>query len=86
MAGDFHFSFEGQPIPARDGQSVAAALLAAGHRCLRLDEAGAAKGALCGIGQCWECRCSIDGRADVRACMTRAAPGMQVRRQHGLAA
>ena len=84
MAADFHFSFEGKRIAARPGQSVAAALLAAGERCLRIDESGNAKGAVCGIGFCWECRCSIDGVPDTRACMTEARPGMIVRRQLGL--
>ena len=80
----FQFFFEGRSIPAREGQSVAAALMAVGERCLRIDEAGQPKGAVCGIGVCWECRCSIDGNVDIRACMTPARPGMQVRRQHGL--
>ncbi|HTZ38442.1 MAG TPA: (2Fe-2S)-binding protein [Stellaceae bacterium] len=84
MAGEFHFTFEGRPVAAREGQSVAAALIAAGERCLRIDEAGRPKGVVCGIGVCWECRCSIDGKPDIRACMTPAQAGMAVRRQHGL--
>ena len=84
MSTRFEFSFEGKPIAAHEGQSVAAALLEAGERCLRIDEAGNAKGAVCGIGVCWECRCSIDGVPDTRACVTEARPGMIVCRQHGL--
>lgn len=80
----FQFYFEGRPVSARVGQSVAAALIAASERCLRIDEAGRPKGAVCAIGVCWECRCSIDGKADVRACMTEARPGMKVQRQQGL--
>jgi len=84
MPPEFEFTFEGRPITARDGQSVAAALIEAGERCLRIDEAGNPKGVVCAIGQCWECRCSIDGVADIRACMTAAKPNMVVRRQQGL--
>jgi hypothetical protein len=84
MASEIRFSFEGRPIAARSGQSVAAALIAAGERWLRDDEAGRPKGVVCGIGVCWECRCSIDGVPDVRACMTPVRPGMAVRRQRGL--
>jgi 2Fe-2S iron-sulfur cluster binding domain len=84
MSTRFEFSFEGKLIKASEGQSVAAALLEAGERCLRIDEAGNAKGAVCGIGVCWECRCSIDGTPDTRACVTEARPGMIVCRQHGL--
>jgi hypothetical protein len=84
MSTRFEFSFEGKPVTAHEGQSVAAALLEAGERCLRIDEAGNAKGAVCAIGVCWECRCSIDGVPDTRACVTEARPRMIVRRQHGL--
>jgi hypothetical protein len=80
----FVFSFEGAPIEARLGQSVAAALMAAGVRSLRIDEAGNHKGLLCGIGYCFECRCRIDGRPDQRACVTEARPGMRIERQMGL--
>jgi len=84
MSTRFEFSFEGKLIAAHAGQSVAAALLEAGERCLRIDEAGNAKGAVCAIGVCWECRCSIDGVPDTRACVTEVRPGMVVCRQHGL--
>ena len=78
------FHFEGRPITAREGQSVAAALIEAGIRSWRIDEAGHHKSALCGIGYCFECRCRIDGEADRRACMTEATQGMRVERQLGL--
>ncbi len=78
------FTFDGKPFSALEGQSVAAALIAAGERVLRVDEFGNPKGVVCGIGYCWECRCSIDGVADTRACMTRVRQGMVVRRQRGL--
>lgn len=78
------FSFDGTPIIGRAGQSVAAALVNAGERCLRIDEEGNPKGALCGIGVCWECRCSINGVTNTRACMTPVAAGMVVLRQVGV--
>jgi D-hydroxyproline dehydrogenase subunit gamma len=78
------FRFEGRPIAAREGQSVAAALIEAGIRSWRVDEAGHHKGALCCIGYCFECRCRIDGEPDRRACMTEAKDGMLVERQFGL--
>lgn len=84
MGADFEFFFEGIAFSAQRGQSVAAALMAAGERCLRFDEAGNPKGVVCGIGYCWECRCSIDGIPDTRACTTQARPGMIVRRQRGV--
>ena len=78
------FTFDGREIRAHSGQSVAAALLAAGERDLRRDEFGESKGLFCGIGHCWECRCEIDGVANVRACMTTVISGMVVHRQVGV--
>jgi ferredoxin len=78
------FHFEGKPIAARQGQSVAAALIEAGIHSWRVDESGRHKGVLCCIGYCFECRCRIDGEADRRACMTEARRGMWVERQVGL--
>ncbi len=80
----FTFIFEQRTVEAWPGESVAAALLAADEPHLRTAEDGGARGVLCGIGVCWECRCVIDGRPNTRACMTEARPGMQVRRQQGL--
>src|SRR5581483_8042423 len=78
MPSEVWFYFDGKPVAARLGQSVAAALIAAGERTLRIDEAGRPKGVLCGIGMCWECRCRIDGVPDTRACMTPVRAGMRV--------
>jgi len=80
----FTFSFEDRTIEAWPGESVAAALLAAGEVVLRIAEDGGARGVVCGIGLCWECRCIIDERPNVRACMTQARENMQVQRQQGL--
>jgi len=80
----FTITFEGRKIPAWPGESLGAALIAADETFLRQAETGGARGLLCGIGVCWECRCVIDGRPNTRACMTEAQPGMDVRRQEGL--
>jgi predicted molibdopterin-dependent oxidoreductase YjgC len=65
-------------IPARPGQSVAAALVAAGIRLLRRSPRnGEPRGALCMMGVCQECLVRIDGRLQ-QACMTRVVPGMSV--------
>jgi predicted molibdopterin-dependent oxidoreductase YjgC len=41
--------------------------------------AGAPRGPLCGMGQCFECLVQVDGR-EVLACLTPAVEGMVVRR------
>jgi thioredoxin reductase len=70
--------FNGQPIAARAGESVAAALTAAGLRTLRTTRSGQPRGLFCGMGVCQECLVEIDGRPNQRACMVRIDRPMQV--------
>ena len=70
---------DGKPLPARRGQTVAAAMLAAGQRVLRQTRrAGKPRGLFCAMGVCFDCVMTIDGKAGVRACMTKVEDGMQV--------
>ncbi|MCC7048623.1 MAG: (2Fe-2S)-binding protein [Alphaproteobacteria bacterium] len=81
----FRFDFDGQPVTAYPGETVAAALLAAGIARFRSTARGAMpRGLYCGMGMCWECLVAIDGRPSNRACMTEAKPGMRVETQQGL--
>ena len=75
------FTFEGRPIRGRRGESLAAALTAAGERELRLTRKGPSRGLFCGMGVCQECLVEIDGLPGQRACMTKLDRPMQVRRQ-----
>lgn len=70
---------DGQPVPARQGQTVAVALLAHGRRVLRhTRHGGKPRGLFCAMGVCFDCVMTIDGKPGTRACMTRVAAGMQV--------
>lgn len=81
----FQIIFNGRPLRAYEGESVAAAILASGERMLRVTRKRQEPRSLfCGIGVCQECRMVIDGRPNVRACQTPARPGMLVNAQHGL--
>lgn len=71
-------SFEGQKIAALEGETVAAALSAAGIVAFRHTPSGAARGLWCGMGACFDCVVTIDGRIGQRACMTKVADGMAV--------
>jgi NADPH-dependent 2,4-dienoyl-CoA reductase/sulfur reductase-like enzyme len=75
------FEFEGQPVPARAGETIAAALLNAGYRELRESHvfAGKRAGMFCGMGVCGECIVLIDG-VRKRACMEPAKAGLRVSR------
>jgi glycine/D-amino acid oxidase-like deaminating enzyme len=74
------FLFEGERIAALPGESLAAALTAAGHLDLRQAGPGDRRGVFCGMGVCQECLVEIDGRGAQRACVTGVISGMQVRR------
>lgn len=69
---------DGQPVPCFAGESVAAALLAAGRRRLRRSpRAGGPRGAFCLMGACQECAIRIDGRM-APACMVEVRDGLVV--------
>ena len=78
------FSFEGETVEASKGDSVAAALLAAGHRTTRLTPvSGSPRGPFCMMGVCFECLVEIDGEPSRQGCMVPARAGMTVRRMIG---
>ena len=79
-----HVSFDGQHVEFRPGQSVGAALVAAGRpswRSTRRD--GAPRGIFCGIGVCFDCLVTIDGHPNQRACLVSCVDGMKVSTQGG---
>ncbi len=77
-------SFEDQTVPAAPGDTVAAALLAAGLMPFRIEPVeGAPRAPWCMIGNCFECLVEIDGRANRQACMVTVREGMHIRRQRG---
>jgi glycine/D-amino acid oxidase-like deaminating enzyme len=70
--------YDGRPIPALEGETIAAALSAAGIVAFRRTSSGAPRGLHCGMGACFDCVVSVDGRIGQRACMTKVADGMIV--------
>ncbi len=84
-AAAFEFSFEGESILAYPGESLGAALIAAGHTTFRLTrKEGKPRGLFCGIGLCYDCLVVVDNRPNQRACVTPALPGSTVRVQQGV--
>jgi D-hydroxyproline dehydrogenase subunit gamma len=61
------------------GLTVATALMNAGLP-IRESVSGEPRVALCGMGICYECRVSVDGRQYQRACMIAVKPGMKIDR------
>jgi len=59
------------------GTSVAAAVMMAGEPS-RFSVTGEARGPLCGMGICMECRATVDGVEHRRTCQMVCIPGMEV--------
>ena len=73
------FRVDGRELEACEGDSVASALLANGIRALRDGPDGAPRGLFCGIGICFDCLVTVDGRPGRRACMVRVQEQMDVK-------
>jgi len=78
------FTFDGKALPGFEGEPVAAALKAAGvavHRYTK--KTHSPRGIFCAIGRCTDCVMVINGKPNVRACVTPLEEGMIVATQHG---
>lgn len=76
---NIHIYVNGLPVPARKGQSLAAALLASGVYVFHHSPAGQPRGLFCGMGVCFECLVTVDGQPGQRACLVPVRPEMDVR-------
>ena len=69
----------GRPHVAFKGESVHAALHAAGCRLLRKTaKSGQLRGIFCGMGVCYDCLVTINGVPNQRACMTLVEDRMEI--------
>ena len=82
--GDLTIWFDEKAIPARTGDGVAVALLAAGITTTRTTPiSGAARGPFCLTGACFDCLVTIDGLASRQACLAVVRDGMTVETGRG---
>jgi len=78
------FLFNGQVIESYSGETIAAALHAAGIRELaKSPRLHRARGLFCAIGHCSSCLMVVNGQPNIRVCVTKALPGMVVETQRG---
>ena len=78
------FSIDGRPATGRAGDSVAAALLAAGvEACRTTPVSGAPRAPYCMMGVCFECLVVIDGVGNRQGCLVPLDEGMRVETQAG---
>ena len=73
---EIELTVDGRLVIVPEGASVAVAVICAGAG--RRSITGARRMPLCGMGACWECRVSIDGKPSCRGCMVTVAPRMRV--------
>jgi hypothetical protein len=77
------FFFAGTRFEGFQGETVAAALIAAGMRTFREDSLHQARGPYCNMGTCFECVLEVKTEAGwqtARACLTPVAAGLELRR------
>jgi len=80
----FVITVDGRAVTAREGDSVAVALLAAGfERCRTTPVSGAPRAPYCMMGVCFDCLAKVDGEASVQTCLRQVTDGMRVERQQG---
>ncbi|MDR2671190.1 MAG: (2Fe-2S)-binding protein [Oscillospiraceae bacterium] len=78
------FTFDGRAMTGFEGEPVAAALKAAGvvvHRYTKKNRSP--RGVFCAIGRCTDCVMTVNGRPNVRTCVTPLEDGMAVATQYG---
>lgn len=80
----FEIEVDGRAIIAYEGETIAAAVAAAGiHTLRRTAKRDHPRGMFCGIGLCWECAMEVNGVPNTRSCQTLATPGCRVETQEG---
>jgi predicted molibdopterin-dependent oxidoreductase YjgC len=70
---------DGRAIATTAGVPLGAVLHELGAT-LRHTQSGSPRGVFCGMGVCFDCLVTVDGRPDVRACVTPVRDGMRVER------
>jgi NADH dehydrogenase/NADH:ubiquinone oxidoreductase subunit G len=73
------FSVNGKEISAYKGETLLAALVAAGYKGTKKSPLRhEPRGALCGMGVCFECIVTVNDEPNIRSCMTEVEENMKV--------
>ena len=79
------FKFDGKELHGYEGEPIAAALKAEGvmiHRYTKKEHKP--RGIFCAIGRCTDCVMVVNGKPNVRTCVTPLEEGMEVKTQFGV--
>ena len=75
---EVRLTVDGREVQVAAGTIVAAAITRAGRNRYRRSTRGEPRAPLCGMGICFECRVTINGRPHCLSCQTLCEDGMQV--------
>lgn len=78
------FTMDGKTIEGYEGEPISAALKAQGLMVHRHTKKGSPRGVFCAIGRCTDCVMVVDGKPNVRTCVTPLEKGMEVQTQYGV--
>ena len=80
-----NITVDGKPVIARQGDTISAAILAAGfvepYRYTAVS--GTARAPYCMIGICFDCLVTVDGVGNRQGCLISVSDGMVITRQNG---
>jgi predicted molibdopterin-dependent oxidoreductase YjgC len=79
VSNEITVNVDGNSVSVPQGSMASAAIAAAGKNIFRRSVTGDPRGPLCGMGVCFECRVTIDGRPHTRSCQTVCEPGMEIK-------
>lgn len=75
----FEIEVDGEKLKAYEGETIATVLMASGKKIFRkTNKRKMLRGLYCGIGQCQECKVTVNGVPNLLACQTFVAPGYKV--------
>ena len=76
---------DGKTIQTKKGERIVVALIANGIRINRYTvKKKEPRGIFCGIGQCTDCIMTVNGKPNVRTCVTPVEDGMIIDTQYGV--
>lgn len=79
------FTYNDRQVEGYEGEPIAAALKAGGlmvHRYTKKEHKP--RGIFCAIGRCTDCVMVVDGKPNIRTCVTPLKEGMKVQTQYGV--
>lgn len=79
------FTYNGKTLEGYEGEPIASALRVAGVMAHRYTaKKHEPRGVFCAIGRCTDCVMVVNGKPNVRTCITPLAEGMTVETQYGV--